>query len=322
MTGDPLGVLRQHVEQRTTARALELRRADLRGAELGRLRADGLDLEEADLRGAMLASARWTACKLCSARLDEANFTEARLRMCDLDGATANKARFAQARIENGTARGAKLEDADLRDAVLTDTDFSRASLRRANLERAHATGVNLRGADLTGANLSDADLTGADLRGADLTGANLDGTVLHSADLRGAIGAPAEPPEPEDEAAPMVPPGWQPLAAAVTPIVTEILQSSARRGAIDPETAARLAQQLPSSTRPGHPLPLATINAVSRVLDQLGGDVLPTLIAAMRQSEGEPPAKVMELIRRLGEELGAPAGGTVDDILARMRGT
>jgi uncharacterized protein YjbI with pentapeptide repeats len=322
MSTEPLLLLLDLAQRRRTARALVLRSADLRGGQLARLHGDGLDLSEGDLRGASFAAARWRGCVLRHARLEEADFSDATLRMCDFDGVGAGKAVFARARLENSTARGARFDGADLRGAILTDTDFSRASFRGADLEGVAASGVNLRGADLQGARLGRADLTDADLRGADLTGADLEGAVLHGADLRGAIGAPPDPAAALDEdAAPALPPEWQPLADTMTPIVLEVLRSSGRRGAIDPEAAARALRSLQAGARPTPRLPLQTINAVSRVLGSLGDDVLPALIQAMGQPEGEPPPEVQELIRRLGEELEVHEAGTSEEILARMTG-
>lgn len=322
MSDDPLTLLRDHLDRRRTVRDVAYRGADLRGAQLRQLRADALDLEDADLRGAAFASARWTGCKLRGARLDEADFAEAALLMCDLDEVRASKAVFAKARLENSTACGATFDAADLRGATLTDTDFARASFRGANLQRVEASGVNLRGADLRDADLTDADLTQADLRGADLTGARLDGADLQGADLRGAIGGPDQPAESseEDAAAPM-PEAWKPLADTMTPIVQEILRTAGRRGTIDSATAARMLQSFRGGGKPQQHLPLETINAVSRVLNELGDDILPSMLAAMRQDGGEPPAAVQELIRRLGEELAMPEDGTTEDLVERMSG-
>lgn len=317
---EPVDVLRELVERRRPARDLVLKRADLRGAQLARLRADGLDLEEGDLREASFASAQWRGCKLRDAQLDEADFTDAVLRMCDLDQVRATRVVFVRGRLENSTARGARFDDADLSGAVLTETDFSRASFCRANLEGASASGVDLRGADLRDARLRGAVLTDADLRGADLTGADLDGADLHGADLRGAIGAPAEAPD-DDEPAPALPPEWKPLADTMTPIVLEVLRSAGRSGGIDPETAARAIQSLQAGGASVPALPIASLNAVTRVLAELGDNVLPALITAMRQPGGEPPPEVMAMIRRLGEELAVDETGTSDDILARLTG-
>lgn len=320
MSTDAVQLLRGLVERRRPARELVLKRADLRGAQLARLRADGLDLEESDLRGGVFAAVQWRGCKLRDAQLDEADFTEAVLRMCDLDQVRASRAVLARARLENSTARGARFDNADLRGAVLTETDFSRASFRGANLEGASASGADLRGADLSGARLRGAVLVDADLRGADLTGADLEGADLHGADLRGAIGAPVEPADGE-QPAPVMPPEWKPLADTMTPIVLEVLRSAGRRGGIDPETAARAIQSLEAGASPVSALPLESMNAVVRVLSELGDGILPVLLVALRQPGSEPPLEVMAMIRRLGEALAIDDASTAEDILARLTG-
>ncbi len=184
-TADTLHAL---IQQRRTARDLDLRAAELASTNLSGLRADAVALHRADLRGVNLSHARLTACPMEEATLEEADFSEAVLRLCSLDGARAAGARFKGARLEDSSARGAQLSRADLSGARLSESSFARASLRGARLERAEGDGVELRGADLSGASLVEARLLDADFRGADLSGADLSRARLHGADFRGAI--------------------------------------------------------------------------------------------------------------------------------------
>ena len=97
----------------------DLRRADLSGADLRRA-----DLREADLRGADLRWANLYGGKLREANMREsnlhgANILDADLRMADLHGAN----------LFNADLRGADLHGADLR-----DTDIHGANLHRANM--------------------------------------------------------------------------------------------------------------------------------------------------------------------------------------------
>ncbi len=323
MTHDPAGMLKELLDHRRTARALVLKAADLHGSDLAGLRADGLDLEEADLRESSLTEAKWRGCVLRDARLDGADFTDAVLRMCDLDQARASNAKFVRTRLENSTARGARFDGADLTGAVLTDTDFSRASLCGAILEGVSASGADFRGADLRGAKLRDAVLVDSDLRGADLTDADLAGADLRGADLRGAMGGPAALPQEEAEPTAALPAELKALTGTMAPIVLEVLRTAGRRGVIDPETARRLmaeAAALQRKASPGNAPSAETMNAVSRVLDELGDNVLPGLIGALRQpNEDEPSPEVKAMILRLREELSLDETATAEDVLLRL---
>ncbi len=324
MTVNNSNVLREFLDHHRTARALVLKGADLRGIHTPGLRADGLDLEEADLRESTLAEVRWKGCILRDALLDGANFTEAVLRMCDLDQARATGAIFVRARLENSTARGARFDRADLTGAVLTDTDFTRASLCGASMEGVSASGAQFRGADLRGARLSNAELVDADLRGADLTDTDLQGADLSGADLRGVVGYDPAAQKEEDQWG-NLPPEIKRLSETMTPIVIEVLRTAGRRGAIDARTAERLVEEAARRRSPSpHNAPSPdTLKAVSRVLDELGDDVLPTLLSALQYpNDQEPPPEVKAMILRLREEFSLDEAASAEDVLSQlMRG-
>lgn len=304
-----------------TAKDLVLRGASLSGIQLSRLRADGLDLEEADLQTASLTEVRWKACTLRDARLDTVDFTDAILRLCNFDRACATNARFVRTRLENSTANGAQFDGANWTGAVLTDTDFSRASFRNANMERVSASGACFRGVDFTGAKLRNADLSDTDLRGADFTNADLDGADLHGADLRGVVGD--HPALQGDESSwSSLPTETRHLTETMAPIVGEVLRTAGAKGAIDEATAERLmaeAARYQGKLSSNAPSP-DTMQAVTRVLGELGDDILPTLFSVMQQSKGsEPPAAIKDMILRLRDQLGLDEKASVDDILARL---
>lgn len=322
MTLDPGNVLRELLEHRRTARDLVLKAANLRGLHLAGLRADGLDLEEADLRESSLTQVKWKGCILRDARLDAADFTDATLRLCDLDQVRATGATFVRTRLENSTARGARFDGADLTAAVLTDTDFSRASFRGAILKDVSASGVAFRGADLRGARLRDAVLVDSDLRGADLTDADLQGADLRGADLRGVVGDRAVLPKDETGSTAELPVELKALSETMTPIVLEVLRTAGRRGAIDPATAKRLVEEATRhrGASPRNAPSQDTLNAVSRVLDELGDDVLPALIGALRQpNDSEPPPEVKAMILRLRQELSLDETASAEDVLLQF---
>jgi uncharacterized protein YjbI with pentapeptide repeats len=170
------------------AQDLDLRGANLAGAELSRLMGDRLNLRVADLHGAKLCAARLEGCHLGQANLSDTNWSGATLRLCVLDAAQGADACFDNARIEDCTAKGTDLSRASLRGSRLSESSFARAILRDAVLEGATGDGVDFRGADLMRATLTGARLDESDFRGADLTGANLSGGRFQAADFRGAI--------------------------------------------------------------------------------------------------------------------------------------
>src|SRR6266478_5428067 len=122
-----------------------------------------------DLRGADLSGAN-----LIAAYLNEADLSRAILSEADLSGAYLDEANLG----------GAYLRGVNLHGAGLGGANLGKANLSRANLSGFNLGGANLGGANLGGANLSRADLHGADLHGADLFGADLHGADLSGADL------------------------------------------------------------------------------------------------------------------------------------------
>lgn len=134
-------------------RPLQLRRADLSGADLS-----GAMLREADLYGADLSGCRLVGADLANAHLEEANLVGADLGRANLEAAQMS---------------GARLEKATL----------ARCRLRHANLERA-----DLRGADLRGADLRQAILVGTRVEGARTEGARLQGVKRNPGDSLEAL--------------------------------------------------------------------------------------------------------------------------------------
>jgi len=130
---------------------LNLRKTDLRGANLVEAHLQGADLRDVQLEGAILSGA---------------HLQKADLRDVQLEGA-----------ILSGTQlQGANLSGAQLEGAILWGTQLQGTDLRDVQLEGAILGGTHLEKADLGGAQLQEADLTGAQLEGADLSGAHLEG--------------------------------------------------------------------------------------------------------------------------------------------------
>ncbi|MFQ5914720.1 MAG: pentapeptide repeat-containing protein [Nitrospinota bacterium] len=105
--------------------------ADLRRANLFKIKLRGAGLRRADLEGAILGEASLEKADLFRANLEGANLGEAKLEGADLFGANLKGANFF-----------------------------------RADLEGAFLWGANLKGANLGGANLKGANLCGANLKG------------------------------------------------------------------------------------------------------------------------------------------------------------
>lgn len=148
---------------------------------------EALDLERADLRGA--ATTLPGAEGLLSLKGAPMGFDAMRSRIAfDAREADLEGARFREADLEGGDFSGAVLRRADMTDVKALGVSFQGADLRGADLSYARLSGADLSGADLRGATLTLADLRGADLSGADLTGAFAPGTQFFGARLGGAL--------------------------------------------------------------------------------------------------------------------------------------
>jgi uncharacterized protein YjbI with pentapeptide repeats len=175
---------------------VDLKGADLQGAELGEVDLVGdelsnTNLKEADLHGASLVNAKFVTSNLEGANLRSVNLTNA-----DLEDANLNRADMRRSRLAHANLRRAKLESANLRNAdaiaaVLISAHLAQADLRSAafksvNLEKADLTGAYLQGAflskalDLEEANLRDAKLDWANLKYSDITKKQLDSVRSH----------------------------------------------------------------------------------------------------------------------------------------------
>lgn len=133
---------------------LDLRNADLRGANLSRLNLNGAKLTRSFLQGVNLRESRLQGAELRVARLQGAGLGEARLQGADLW----------EARLQGTQLWGARLQGANLRDARLQGAGLAEARLQGANLWVARLQGAQLWGARLQGANLREARLQGAGL--------------------------------------------------------------------------------------------------------------------------------------------------------------
>ncbi|WP_235006839.1 pentapeptide repeat-containing protein [Calothrix rhizosoleniae] len=154
------------------------------GPFLAEINLRGADLHGAELYGVKLTKAYLSGAKLNGINLSSANLNRAFLGNAKLCRANLSDANLSHAFLGNADLTGAFLGSANLQNAVLTGTNLRTALLGNANLQDAHLgdadlSDANLHNADLSGTNLSCATLDYANLIGVNLEGANLRGTSL-----------------------------------------------------------------------------------------------------------------------------------------------
>jgi uncharacterized protein YjbI with pentapeptide repeats len=155
---------------------MDLRGANLSGADLRRVKFHRTALSEADLSRALLTEGDLYGAELSGANLSGTNLSRVDLRLTlgltqeQVDSAIGDRATqlppelnrpdtWGKRNFSLANLRGQDLRGQDLRGAKLHATDFSKADLRGANLSES----------DLTEANLTEANLSGAFLSGTDL---------------------------------------------------------------------------------------------------------------------------------------------------------
>jgi uncharacterized protein YjbI with pentapeptide repeats len=144
--------------------AVDLRRANLRGAHLeratlGDAHLEGATLNDAHFEQPWLRGARMEGARLLGAHLEQADLADAHLEQANLHGTRLEGADLHGTRLEGADLYGARLEGADLygarlEGAILADAHLEQARLDDAHLERALLLGAHLEGADLDGAHL------------------------------------------------------------------------------------------------------------------------------------------------------------------------
>jgi uncharacterized protein YjbI with pentapeptide repeats len=137
-----------------------------------------------DFRGANLDGAN-----IARVAAQGADFTGAHLRHADMDASNLHLANMRNATLNDATLREANLAQADLRQTHLRESNLLAAKLTRAQAMGSDFAGAYLHSADLTGIDLTNARLCNAvfgsaNLRNARLAGANISGANL--ANVRG----------------------------------------------------------------------------------------------------------------------------------------
>jgi uncharacterized protein YjbI with pentapeptide repeats len=167
---------------------LDLREAELNGANLSELNLSGALLEGAQLQRTDLRGANLNRANLSGANLSEAHLEEAQLQRTDLRGADLNGAKLWKADLFEADLRGANLSGACLFETNLMGANFSGADLGRATLNRAILSHANLHQTDLSGASLAGAFLYQTNLSAATLSGADLEHAQLVDTDFCNAM--------------------------------------------------------------------------------------------------------------------------------------
>jgi uncharacterized protein YjbI with pentapeptide repeats len=143
---------------------IDLRKADLRKANL-----TGIEFSKADLSGAYLIESDLSRAKLVGAKLEGADLSGANLTEANL-----SRAHLTRSNLKRANLAHARLNRANLTEANLSRTNLNRAGLVKANLDHAYLIGANLHGAHLIRAYLFCADLSKANLTNTNLIHANL----------------------------------------------------------------------------------------------------------------------------------------------------
>jgi hypothetical protein len=161
---DVLGRLQLHVSEEYRTRL------DLRGANL-----EGANLQDAYLRGANLQEAN-----LQEANLEGANLQWANLFNANLQGANLRAANLYYAKLQHASLQGARLRGIHLEYASLVGANLHRADLLYARLQNAYLRDANLEDAYLDDANLQDASLLPAGVGDAQLAATrSLEGATM-----------------------------------------------------------------------------------------------------------------------------------------------
>ncbi len=121
---------------------LQLRRINLRNADLSGINLQGSDLSYADLRNADLSKANLSNCY----------FNEANLQEVNLSGANLQGAYFIKAYLIK-----ANLTKANIKEAYLTGSFVTRANFSKADLSGTFLNGTHLSGANFTKATYDNA---------------------------------------------------------------------------------------------------------------------------------------------------------------------
>ncbi len=128
------------------------------------------------------------AVDLREANLAGANLAEADLKWVNLQGVDLSKANLCDANLTGARLTSANLATVSLTGAILHMANLSNAYLQNASLFRASLNGAILFEANLSGADLMNASLVNTDLRKANVSDCRVYGISVWEVQLQGAI--------------------------------------------------------------------------------------------------------------------------------------
>lgn len=137
---------------------------DLSGMSLNEPDFLGVNLRRANLSGANCFQARFGPADLAGADLSDSVFVQADFNRADLSGANLSRATLIMANFALADLTGANLGQADLSGAILHTTNCTEADFRDARLFSANLTETKLQGADLTGCSIYGISVWNVDL--------------------------------------------------------------------------------------------------------------------------------------------------------------
>jgi uncharacterized protein YjbI with pentapeptide repeats len=146
--------------------------ANLTGATLINVQAQGAVLVDANLNKANLTKANFKKALLTSARLHE----------CILEGTDFSQADLAMTKMMRTNAQSANFEHADLKESDISGSNFEKTKLRWARLRETNAQATDFMMADLRSADCQYSSFNNASFYGAQVDGANFNGSDLTGA--------------------------------------------------------------------------------------------------------------------------------------------
>jgi uncharacterized protein YjbI with pentapeptide repeats len=141
-----------------------------------------LDLRGANLQGADLAQFNLRAARFQATQMQGANLKGAQMQGADLWGAQMQGVNLWEAQMQGADLWATQMQGANLREAQMQGADLTVAQMQGANLWATQMQGVNL-----TVAQMQGAVLWGAQMQGAVLWGAQMQGSILRDAQFDAA---------------------------------------------------------------------------------------------------------------------------------------
>ena len=162
----------------------QMRKANLKGADLTEANLQWVDLSNADLHDAILPNAN-----LANANLWSCGFIGACMSGANLEGANVHGNYFFNADLTRANLQGAKIYLANFDRANLSEVNLQGTDVYQTRLKNTKLIWANLQGAKFATSSLEQADMRWACVDGADFSKGSMGGTMLSDVDLSKAKG-------------------------------------------------------------------------------------------------------------------------------------